>query len=306
VTIIVGFGPGGGYDLTARMMARHFGGHIPGKPNVVVQNMVGAGGVTAANHVYNIAAKDGLTIAALNQAMAMYQMLGGSGAQYDATKLAWLGSLSYSNNVAYTWSEAGFASIEDAKKKEVLVGASGITSDATIYPKVMNEMFGTKFKIISGYTGSNETNLAIERGELHGRGGGSYAGLQTMRPDWVEGKKISYLVQVGTEKEAALPDVPLLTELATTEEQKQVAALVTMPVAIGYNYWLAPGVPAERLAALRAGFLATTKDAGFVADMGKSGFEVRPKSGEQLEALVNDVAKTPAPVLAKTKAILGW
>ena len=307
VNVLVGFGPGGGYDLTARIMSRHFGNHIPGKPSVIVQNVVGAGGVRAANQVYSVLAKDGLSIAALNQAMAMYQMLGGEGAQYDATKLEWLGSLGYSNNVAYTWNGSiALKSIEEAKTKEVLVGASGITSDGEIYPRVLNEIFGTKFKIISGYTGTNETNLAIERGELHGRGGGSYAGLQTMRPDWVQENKITILVQVGTEREHELPNVPLLTDLAQTEEQKQVAALVTMPVAIGYNYWLAPGVPVDRLTALRSGFMATMQDAAFIGEMKKGGFEVRAKSGAQLQALVASVATTPAPVLAKTKAVLGW
>lgn len=307
VNVIVGFGPGGGYDLTARTMARHFGNHVPGKPNVIVQNMVGAGGVRAANQVYNVLAKDGLNIAALNQAMPMYQLLGGEGAQYDATKLEWLGSLSYSNNVAYTWNGTiGLKSIHDATTKEVLVGASGVTSDGEIYPRVLNEILGTKFRIISGYSGTSESNLAIERGELHGRGGGSYAGLQTMRPDWVRDKKITILVQVGTVREKELPDVPLLIELAKTEEQKQIAALVTMPVALGYNYWLAPGVPGDRLTALRVGFDTLVKDPAFIAEMNKGGFEVRPKSGAELQALVASVAAIPPAVLGKTKTVLNW
>ncbi len=171
---------------------------------------------------------------------------------------------------------------------------------------MLNALVGTKFKIINGYTGTNETNLAIERGELHGRGGGSYASLMSQKADWVKDGKVAILVQVGTEKEPDLPNVPLLTELATTEEAKQIAALVSMPVAIGYNHWVAPGTPADRVKALRDSYTATAKDAGFIADMEKGGFDVRYRSGEQLDALVQDAAKIPQPVLDKTKAILGW
>lgn len=307
VHIFVGFGAGGGYDLISRILARHMGNKIPGNPTIVVQNIVGAGGVKAANHVYNAADKDGLSIAAVNQGAAMFKLLGGKGAQYDPAKFAWLGSLSSSNNVAFTWiATSGVKTLDDAKKKEVPVGGSGVISDANIYPNVLNALIGTKFKIISGYSGTNETYLAIERGELFGRGGGSYASLVSQKPDWVKTGKVAILVQVGTEKEPDLPNVPLLTEVAKSEEQKQIAALVTMPVAIGYNHWLAPGVPADRLKALRDAYAATAKDPAFVADMTKGRFEVRFRSGEELERLVQAAAKTPQPVLTKTKAVLGW
>jgi tripartite-type tricarboxylate transporter receptor subunit TctC len=307
VRLVVGFGAGGGYDLIARILAKHMPDHTPGKPVFIVQNMVGAGGVTAANNVYNVAAKDGLTLAAVNQGAAMYQLLAGEGAMYDPAKFVWIGSISSSNNVAFSWiATSGVKTIADAKTKEVLVGGSGVISDANIYPNVLNALVGTKFKIINGYTGTNETNLAIERGELHGRGGGSYASLMSQKADWVKDGKVAILVQVGTEKEPDLPNVPLLIDLATTEESKQIAALVSMPVAIGYNHWVAPGTPADRVKALRESYAATAKDAGFIADMEKGGFDVRYRSGEQLDALVQEAAKIPQPVLNKTKTILGW
>ncbi len=307
VRLVVGFGAGGGYDLISRILAKHMGEHMAGKPVFIVQNMVGAGGVTAANNVYNVSAKDGLTVAAVNQGAAMYQLLGGDGAQYDPAKFLWIGSISSSNNVAFAWiGTSGVKTIADAKTKEVLVGGSGVISDANIYPNAMNALLGTKFKIINGYTGTNETNLAIERGELHGRGGGSYASLMAQKADWVKDGKVAILVQVGTEKEPDLPNVPLLTELATGEESKQIAALVSMPVAIGYNHWVAPGTPADRVKALRDAYGATAKDATFVSDMEKGGFDVRYRSGEELDALVQSAAKIPKPVLDKTKAILGW
>lgn len=307
VTFVVGFGAGGGYDLISRMLARHMAGKIPGRPAVVVQNMVGAGGVTAANHVYNVAAKDGLTVAAVNQFAAMYQLLGGDGARYDPARFQWIGSISSSNNVAFAWvATSGVKTIQDAMQKEVLVGGSGVISDANIYPNVMNAIAGTKFKIINGYSGTNETYLAIERGELHGRGGGSYASLLSQKAEWVKSGKVAILAQVGTEKEPDLPNVPLLTELAKTEEHRQIAALVSMPVAVGYNHWVAPGVPADRVRALRDAYAATAKDPAFIADMQKGQFDVRLRTGEQLDALVQSAAKIPQPVFAKTKAILGW
>lgn len=307
INVIVGFGAGGGYDLISRILAKHMGEKIPGKPTMIVQNMAGAGGVNAANHVYAVAPKGGLTMAAVNQGAAMYKLLGGKGAQYDPAQFVWIGSVSSSNNVAFSWIEtSGVKTIADATKKEVLVGGSGVISDANIYPNVLNALAGTKFKIINGYSGTNETNLAIERGELHGRGGGSYASLMSQKAEWVKSGKVAILVQVGTEKEPDLANVPLLTELAKTAEQKQIATLVTMPVAIGYNHWMAPGVPADRVKALRDAYAATATDAAFVADMTKGGFDVRLRSGEQLDTLVQAAAKTPQPVLDKTKAILGW
>lgn len=307
VNLIVGFGAGGGYDLITRIVAKHMPDKMPGKPTMIVQNMVGAGGVKAANHVYAIAPKDGTNIAAVNQFAAMYQLLGGEGAQYDPAKFQWIGSISSSNNVAFVWVEtSGVKTVADAKTKEVLMGGSGVISDANIYANMMNAIAGTKFKIINGYAGTNETNLAIERGELHGRGGGSYASLMSQKSDWVKSGKVAILAQVGTEKEPDLPNVPLLTDLATTEEAKQIAALVSMPVAVGYNHWVAPGVPSDRVAALRAGYEATAKDPAFVADMQKAQFDVRLRTGAQLDKLVQDAAKIPQPVFDKTKAILGW
>jgi tripartite-type tricarboxylate transporter receptor subunit TctC len=307
VHIFVGFGAGGGYDLISRIVAKHMGNKIPGKPTMLVQNMVGAGGVKAANHVYNVADKDGLNIAAVSQGAAIFKLLGGEGAQYDPAKFQWIGSISSSNNVAFTWvATSGVKTIEDAKKKEVPVGGSGVISDANMYPNVLNALVGTKFKIINGYSGTNETFLAIERGELFGRGGGSYASLMTQKPDWVKSGKVAILVQVGTEKEPDLPNVPLLTDLVQGKEQKQIASLVTMPVAIGYNHWVAPGVPADRVAALRDAYAAMAKDPAFIADVTKGGFDVRLRTSKELDGLVQAALKIPQPVLDKTKAILGW
>lgn len=306
VSIIVGFGPGGGYDLYARLLARYYGPHIPGKPNVIVQNMPGAGGVNAANYVYNTASKDGTVIAGVNQGAALFQQLGGKGAQYDASKLRWIGRTASSNNVAYTWTASGVRSMDDAKKREVIMAGSGVISDANIYPNVFNALLGTRFKIINGYAGTNESNLALERGEVQGRGGGSYSSLQTTRPQWLKEGTISLLAQIGMEKEPDLPSVPTLLDLVKNDQDRQIAMLVTMPVEVGYNYWVAPDVPADRIAALRASFEATLKDPALLKEAKKISLDIRYKSGAELEQMVANASKVPPEVLKRTAQILGW
>ena len=306
ITLVVGFGAGGGYDLYARLLSRYLGHHIPGSPNVIVQNMDGAGGVRAANHVYSLAPKDGTVIAAVNQGAAMFQLLGGKGAQYDPAKFNWLGSMAYSNNTVYVWSGSNIKTIEDATRRDTSMAGSGVISDANIYPAVLNALVGTKFKIINGYTGTNESNLALERGEVDGRGGGAYSSLVSTRPEWLRDRKIAILTQVGFEKEPDLPNVPLLIDLVKNEEDRRIANLVTLPVAIGYNYWLAPEVPTERVKMLRDAFAATMKDPALAEEARKQSFEIRPKTGEQLEKMVRDAAAIPKPILQRAATILGW
>jgi tripartite-type tricarboxylate transporter receptor subunit TctC len=306
INIVVGFGPGGGYDLYARLLAPYLGKYIAGHPTVIVQNMAGAGGIRAANYVYGAAPKNGTVIAAVNQFAAMFQLLGGNVGQYDAAKTHWLGSMSSSNNVVYVWAASGIKTLDDAKKREVPLAGSGVISDANIYPAVLNAMAGTKFKVINGYEGTNESNLAIERGEVDGRGGGAYSSLVSTRANWLREHKINILVQTGIEKEPDLPDVPLLSELARSEEERQIAAVVTLPIAIGYNHWLAPDVPADRVQILRKAYAEAVADPGLQAEAKKMQLEIRAKTGAQLEALVHKAAETPKPVLEKTAKILGW
>lgn len=306
IRVTVGFGAGGGYDLYARHLAEFMARHIPGTPSMVVENMPGAGSVRATNHIYSVAPKDGTAIGATNQNMPMYQMLGGPGAQFDAAQFNWLGSMAHSNGTLYTWHTAGVKTIEDAKKKEVAAGGTGNTSDSHIFPTMMNHLFGTKFKVISGYTGSKDIHLALERGELMGRGGNSWASLTTSNQRWLDEKTIDLLVQVGFEKEPEIPNVPLLLDLAKTEKDKQVVTVITLPTAIGYAHFMAPGVPTDRVAALRKAYAETMKDPDFLAAAKKRHMLIRPQSGEQIEALVKKAAMTPKPVLEETAKILGW
>jgi tripartite-type tricarboxylate transporter receptor subunit TctC len=306
VNIIVGFGPGGGYDQYARSLARHLGRHIPGEPSVVVQNMEGAGSVRAANHVYTAAPKDGTFIAAVNQNMPMYQLLGGAGAQFKAAELQWLGSMAYSNGLVYTWHESGIKSLEDAKKREVPLGATGPSADSYIFPTLINTLYGTRFKPINGYAGTGQINLAMERGEVMGRGGNTWASISSANKAWLDDKKLNLLVQIGFKPEPDLPDVPMLQDLLQDEEAKQIVAVVALPTVIGYAHWVAPGVPKERVQALRAAYAATLNDSAFLEEAKKLNMLVRPLSGEELEDLVKRAAATPKPVLDKTAKLLNW
>ena len=308
INIIVGFGPGGGYDLYARLLAQHLGKHIPGRPSVVVQNMAGAGGIRAANYVYSAAPKNGTVIAATNQFVPMFQLLGGGGStgEYDAAKIQWLGSMASSNNVAYVWHTSGIKTLDDAKQREVPLAGSGVISDANIYPAILNAIVGTKFKVINGYEGTNASNLAIERGEVAGRGGGAYSTLVSTRPDWLREKKVNIIAQIGVEKDADLPHVPLLTELARTDEERQIMAVVTLPIAIGYNHFVAPEVPAERVEILRTAYAKALADPELLAEARKIQLDIRPRTGAELAALVKKAAETPKATLERTAKILGW
>lgn len=306
VQIVVGFGVGGGYDLYARALSRYLGKHLPGNPNVVVQNMEGAGSVRAANFVYAGSPQDGTVIAAVNQNMPMYQLLGGAGAKFEAAGMQWLGSMTNSNGLVYTWHTSGIKTLEDAKQREVPMGAVGAASDSVIFPNLINEMVGTKFKPISGYAGSAQIHLAMERGEVMGRGGNSWASVQTANMSWIKENKINILVQVGFEKEPDLPQVPLLLDLVSDDDRKSVIKVVSLPTALGYGHWVAPGVPKDRVALLRKAYAEVMKDPEFLKETEKTGMVVRAQAGETLDGLVRQVTTAPKSVLDRTAQILKW
>ena len=306
VQIVVGFGVGGGYDLYARSLGRYLGKHIPGQPTVVVQNMEGAGSVRAANYVYSGSPKDGTVIAAVNQNMPMYSLLGGTGARFAADGMQWLGGMANSNGLVYTWHESGIKTLDDAKLREVPMGAVGTASDSFIFVTIINELLGTKFKAINGYAGSTQIHLAMERREVMGRGGNSLASVQSANKNWLVENKINILVQVGFEKEPELPDVPLLLDLVKDEEAVGIVKVISLPTALGYGHWLAPGVPKDRLEALRTAYAATLKDAEFRNEAEKQSMMIRPQAGSALDGLVKQAAVAPKTALARTARILHW
>jgi tripartite-type tricarboxylate transporter receptor subunit TctC len=304
IRLLIAAPAGGSYDSDARLVARYWGRHIPGNPAVIPENMVGASGRAAASYTYNVAPKDGSVIAEVQQSVAMGQALGESGVQYDAAKFNWIGSPVRNEEVLVVWYTTGVRTIEDAKKKEVVIGATSQTGTNYIYPKLMNELIGTKFKIVTGYSGGTPIVLALERGEVEGRGANPWSEWKVIRPDWVRDKKIIPLVQMDLTRRADLPDVPRLLDLATTDDVKTIFELVSITGDIGRPFATAPGVPVERVAALRKAFNETVRDPDFLADAEKVHKEIHLVSGEELETLVKRVLGAPKSATDALKAIL--
>ena len=307
IQIICGFAPGGGYDLYARLLSRHIGKHVPGQPQAIVQNMVGGGTVRASNHVYAVAPKDGTVIAAVNQNMPMYSLLGGQAAQFDARQFRWLGTIVASNGVLYTWHTSGTKTIADAMKRETPLGGTGPNSDSHIFPTLINKLLGTKFKVINGYAGGTALiHIAMERGEVEGRGGSTWASLKSGAAQWVAEKKLNYVIQIGLEKDKELPDLPLLGDLVTDSADKAAVELISLPTALGYAHWMAPGVPDDRFAAMRRAYMAALADPELLAEAAKMQAEIAPKSGEAIEILMKRAFDMPKPVLERTAHLLEW
>jgi tripartite-type tricarboxylate transporter receptor subunit TctC len=306
ITIICGYGVGGGYDLYARLMARHLGDHIPGKPSVIVQNMTGAGGMRAANTVYTTAPKDGTVIAATNPTLLMYQLMGGQQARYETGKLQWIGSLDEPNNSIIAWHTSGIRTLDDAKKREVPVPGDGPTSSMSLYPTATNALLGTRFKVIDGYSGSAAGDIALERGEVDARSGASLSSLFAQHADWIRDGKINIVIQFGPRRSPRIPDVPLLQDLLASERDRQIAAVIGLPATVGPGYWMAPGVPEEPIATVRKAFEAMIADPAFVAAARQVRLDINPKTGTAVQAAVNAVAQVPTDVLKQTAAILKW
>jgi tripartite-type tricarboxylate transporter receptor subunit TctC len=301
ISLIISAGPGGGFDNNARLVARHLGKHIPGNPLIVPKNMPGGGHLVAANYMYGVAPKDGTTIATLLPAFVTYQVLDGKQAEYDAAKFNWIGASDVDNLNLYVWHTAGIKSIDDVKKTEVLMGATGSGSYTSLFPTLLNNLVGTKFKIVSGYKSTNEIHIAMERGEVQGRAGNLFSSLTASNPDWLADKKIDILMQVGAKRDPNFKDVPLMTELATNADDKRILAIYSGDVALGRSFITTPGVPGDRLAALRKGFDETMVDPEFLADAKKMNMEVRPLGYADLTATTMEILSTPPELIEKAK-----
>jgi tripartite-type tricarboxylate transporter receptor subunit TctC len=304
IDLIISFTAGGGYDAYARLVARHLSNHIPGKPNILPRNMPGGGGRVAGNYLYNVAPKDGTVLGAIDQSLPLEQAMGDKTIQFDSVKFNWIGNPAAENNTTVTWHTSPVKTIEDAKKIEVPIGATGNNTSAQ-FPKAMNALVGTKFKIVFGYPGGNDINLAMERGEVAGRGSNSWGSWKGTRPDWIRDKKINILVQIGLQKTEDLPDVPLLMDLASNPDDRAVLKLLSSPTTIGRPILAPPGVPEDRVKALRAAFDATVKDPAFLEDAKKQNLDIQPVSGEELQRIVADIVGAPKPIVERLVAIIG-
>ena len=304
INLVVGYSVGGGYDIHGRVLARHLGRHIPGNPAIVVQNMPGGGSLRAANFLYNAAPKDGTTIGVFSRGMAMEPLIGASSTQFDSRKFSWLGSGTDEVSTCVTWRDAPVKSWSDALTTPFTVGGEGSASDPDIFATVVRNVFGVKLRLVSGYPGSAEVALANERREVDGRCGWSYSSLKQQRPEWVERKQVNILVQLALKKSPELPDIPLITEFATTDRQRQILRLVFSRQAMARPFVAPPGIPADRKQALRAAFEKTMADPDFQAEARQRGLEVNPVTGADIDKLIDELYQTPADVVAEVRAII--
>src|ERR1700686_1189731 len=299
LTMLIASGAGGGYDAYARTLARYMTKHIPGNPVIVPKNVPGAGGLIAANTLYNNAAPDGLTFAALTNGVAMDPLFGETAGRFEARKFNWLGSIGKLENICVTWQGSPITRIEQARTREVAVSASGATGNSAIMPKIVNQFLGTKFKVIGGYTEGSGVTLALERGEVDGVCGLSYSTLKTMRPDWFRDRKLNIILQIGLQKLKDLPNVPSAIDLVSDPDSKKVLELILIRQEMGRPFAMPPGVPADRVAIMRRAFDATLKDPDFLAEAAKLQLEIDPLSGPETAGLLNRAYNAPKPIVAR-------
>jgi tripartite-type tricarboxylate transporter receptor subunit TctC len=301
VNVLIGVGVGGEYDLQARMVARHIGKHIPGNPNVVAQNMTGAGGIKMANYLFTQAPRDGTTIGMLGNNFPATQAVGGAGVQFDSVRFNWLGSIAPVVETMAVLSSTGVKTLDDLRRQEIVAGASGKGAITYIYPSMMNEFLGTKFKIVTGYPGGNQINLAMERNEVQARNN-TWSSWKATKPAWLRDKFITVIVQAGPR--ASDLDAPSVEDLAKTPDERKLIELVTSGSHLGRPMATTPGVPADRLAALRAAYRATMADPEFRAEAAKANFDVEPVYGEEMQAIVGRIMSTPHDLASRARHLV--
>ncbi len=304
IQMVIGFSAGGDYDLRARLLARHLGKYIPGNPHIVPVTMTGAGGMVAANWLANVAPRDGTVLLAISSNLPVAQSIGVKGVKFDVRKFNYIGNTTDSPNVINSWHTTGITNINQVKERELVVGATGRSSGSYYYPAALNAWAGTKFKIVSGYPGGSKVNIAMERGEVGGRGSNLWASWQSTRPHWLAEKKIIILAQVGLKRHPDLKDVPLLQELVTDPLDKKAMIFISSDTAIARSIVTTPDTPPERVAALRKAFDQVVKDPELLAEAKKSKQDMSPMSGEDVQKVVNSIVDTPKEVIERAKTVL--
>jgi tripartite-type tricarboxylate transporter receptor subunit TctC len=309
ISLLIGTTPGGGYDAYGRALARHLGRHIPGNPTIVARNMPGAGGITLANHLYNRAPKDGAEIATVQNGLPFEKLFfmsspGGVNALFDSTKFGWIGSMTQTVFVTVTWHTVPVKTLRDAMATEAILGASTPSADSYVLAMLSNNLLGTKFKVVHGYAGANEVDLAVENGEVHGEAGKDWTTLTSTRPHWVRDKKINILVQMGMKPHADIAGVPMAIDLAKTAEDRSVMEVVFAKFGMSRPFMAPPDLPADRLDTLRRAFDATLQDPAFLAEAQKLGMEINPVRGEDVQTLVTRIMNTPAALAERAREAL--
>ena len=305
IRFVVRTTPGGDYDQYSRLLARFMGKYIPGNPQFVVVNMPGGGGITAANYMAQVAPRDGTVIGIVSQGIPADQALGMSPQlKADLREFNWIANVVHSNSLLVVWHTSPTKTIEDAKRRVTTIGTTGAGSVSVQFPAFYNNVLGTRFRIVFGYPGGQHIDLAMERGEVEGRGANPYSGWMASKPTWIPQKLIIPLIQAGVEKEPALPDVPLIVDQPVKPEEKPLLHFMAQASAVGRPLATTPGVPAERVAALRAAFAATVKDPEFIATAAHENMEIRPMTGEKMQEIIVGLLNAPQDVRERMKVAL--
>ena len=304
IRMVIASGAGGGYDAYARILALHLSRHIPGHPSIIDQNMPSAAGMQATNWAYTAAPKDGTVILATYNSLLAEPLYGNPAARFDPLKLETVGSISRQQNICATWHTSPVRTLDQAKTREVIVTATGAASDTAIMPKILNTLLGTRFKIVMGYS-TTEQRLAVERGEAEGVCGLSWSTLKASSPDWARRDRINVLVQTGKTPQADLPDVPVLVDLVASRQDKRVIELLSFPQELGRPFLMPPDTPKVLVGAIRRAFDETLRDPLFLADAEKALLEVNPVSGEAMEQALKDAYATPKELVRRAAELNG-
>ena len=304
IKLIIGTSTGGGYDTNARLLARYYGSHIPGNPVIVPQNMPGAGGIRASSFLYSSAPEDGTVIGIVDSSNVVGPLFEKARDQFDPAKVKWVGSIGPEPSLCVSWHEAPVKTTDDFLKKDFIVGGSGAGGQLEIYPRVLNAILGTRMKVISGYAGGNDVVLAMERGEVQGRCGWSYSGILSTRPNWVKEKKLNFLIQLGG-KNSELPNVPVVTDLVTSQEHKDVLNIIFADRQVQRAFFAPPGIPEAQLEILRKAFLDTMRDPNFIADAERIGLAPAPTPGAEVQAIVERLYQSSPKIIDTAAKILG-
>jgi len=304
VNVIIGYPPGGLFDLSGRLIIRHMPKYLSDRVSLVPQNRPGAASLIAANQLYNAAPRDGSQFAVIGQAVPFVPLWDKEGVQFDATKFNWIGALQRWVGIALIWKGTPVTTFAEARTKDVLVGSTGAKDSSTIYPRVLNEILGTKFKIVQGYQGSNDLNIAIEKGEVHGRVGSCWECVKVETPNWVAANKVGVMLQLSLKGDPQLGDIPVAVDMAQSEEDRQVLRLVFGNQDMAIPFVAPPGVPEDRLALLRDAFEKTVADAEFRQEAEKMRLAIQPSNWKEMKDLVDSIYSSPATVIAKAAAII--
>jgi tripartite-type tricarboxylate transporter receptor subunit TctC len=305
VTIIVGFNVGNIYDTVMRTVARHIGKHIPGNPTVIPVNRPGAGSLAAANQVFNASPRDGTVIGVFNRSIPTEPLLGSSSAaKFDATKFTWIGNVGNEVSVCVARKETGVRTWNDFITKPLQVAATSTSADTGVYPLLLNNMFGAKLKLVTGYQGGADMTLALERGEVDGRCGWSLGGIKIAKPTWLKDGPINITVQLGLRGSPDLAGAPLIMDMAKTDQQRRILNLIMSRQELAYPFAAPPEVPDDRARALRTAFDRTMKDPEFLAEAEKIGIEVAAMTGGEVDRLMKEIHDTPADLIAEARRVI--